>query len=578
MAGSAPVAKTGFQTLQSILSIMNLACPALPLLLLAVPASAQTALLREGDPAPSSLPGQVITGISNTAVNQSGGYAATVSSSDGSTTISQVWGNLSGGPGALIREETTIGTLTQNSFESFFGISSSAVAYSPSCDEAGGSTGLDGVWLDSAIVGIEEMMIPGTTNFFSFGSRPGVTEDGIPYFVGGITDTLGGSTQTRGLFYGTSPTAVIQTGDLLPNLPAALSTASVDFDFRFSAMGTHSIVPVDLDTGGSTDDGAMTIDGSGLLLGGTLVQELNMVPASVGGIASENWDNFDFCGITEAGDYMFTGDTDGTTTLDEFIVRNGTIWAREGDIIDGQLINGAIESAFLSENNQLAYIWDIDVAGSNLEALYLEDTLLLAEGDEVDWDGDGSPDAGIVVENFTGINALTVDRNGAVYFTADVDVAGTTTEGYFVIAPGAVGTNYCMANANSTGVPATMTSTGSASLSANDLVIQSINMPNFAFGFFIVGQTQGFVMNPGGSAGNLCLAGDIGRGVAGGVANTAGTGMISGAVDWTSIPQPSGTVAAMIGDTWNFQCWMRDTDPFGMATSNFSDGYSVTVQ
>ena len=103
-------------------------------------------------------------------------------------------------------------------------------------------------------------------------------------------------------------------------------------------------------------------------------------------------------------------------------------------------------------------------------------------------------------------------------------------------------------------------------------------MPNASFGFFITSQSQGFAANPGGSAGNLCLSGSIGRGVGGGPANTGLSGMLSISVDWTNIPQPNGAVAAMVGDTWNFQCWMRDSDGMGMATSNFSDGYSVTVQ
>ena len=556
---------------------MNFACPTLPLLLLAVPASAQTALLREGDPAPGGTPGQTITSIINTAVNQSGGYAVSLSGNDGTTTTSQVWGNITGGPGALIREESTIGTLTQTSLEGFFGISSSSLAYSAVSDEAGGSTGLDGVWLDDTVVGIEEMMIPGSTSFISFGSRPGATEDGTPYFVGGVTDTLGGSSQGRALFFGTTPTVVIQTGDLLPGLPAMLSNTSVDFDFRYSALGTHNIMPIDMDTGSTADDGAMIVDNAGLMISGMLVQEGNTLPAAAGGLVGENWDNFDFCGITEAGDYMFTGDSDANTAMDEIIVRNGVVWAREGGMIGDETVGGGIEGAFLNENNQLAFIWDIVEDGALIEALFLDETVLLREGDEVDWDGDGSPDAGITLENFTGISSLTMGADGTVYFTADVNVSGSLTEGYFVIAGESAGTNYCMANANSTGVPAMMTSTGSASLAANDLVIQCVDMPNSVVGFFITSETQGFVTNPAGSAGNLCLAGSIGRSVAGGIANTGNTGMISGAVDWTTLPQPTSTVAAMVGDTWNFQCWMRDTDTMGMPTSNFSDGYSVVV-
>ena len=58
-------------------------------------------------------------------------------------------------------------------------------------------------------------------------------------------------------------------------------------------------------------------------------------------------------------------------------------------------------------------------------------------------------------------------------------------------------------------------------------------------------------------------------------ANPAGT--ISLALDLTQIPQPTGFVTAIAGDTWNFQAWYRDAVS-GSATSNFTDGLSVTFQ
>jgi hypothetical protein len=45
-------------------------------------------------------------------------------------------------------------------------------------------------------------------------------------------------------------------------------------------------------------------------------------------------------------------------------------------------------------------------------------------------------------------------------------------------------------------------------------------------------------------------------------------------VDVTAVPQPTGNTVVQPGETWNFQCWHRDTNPG--ATSNFSPGYSVT--
>lgn len=75
----------------------------------------------------------------------------------------------------------TVGNFEQTSIETFFGISGAAVGYSPSCtDTVSGTTSLDGVWIDDTIVAIEETLVPGTAEFFSFGSRPGMTQDGTP--------------------------------------------------------------------------------------------------------------------------------------------------------------------------------------------------------------------------------------------------------------------------------------------------------------------------------------------------------------------------------------------------------------
>ena len=48
-------------------------------------------------------------------------------------------------------------------------------------------------------------------------------------------------------------------------------------------------------------------------------------------------------------------------------------------------------------------------------------------------------------------------------------------------------------------------------------------------------------------------------------------------IDVTAMPQPNGLVAAQAGETWSFQVWHRDS-VMGQATSNFSDGVSVTFR
>ena len=144
--------------------------------------------------------------------------------------------------------------------------------------------------------------------------------------------------------------------------------------------------------------------------------------------------------------------------------------------------------------------------------------------------------------------------------------------------PGSVGTNYCTANANSTGVAASMGASGSSVVAQNDLVLEASDLPANSFGFFLVSQTQGFVANPGGSQGNLCLGGAIGRYVGPGqIQNSGASGMISLPVDNQQVPQPTGFVSVSSGQTWNFQLWNRDAVG-GSATSNFTDGYEITFQ
>ena len=139
------------------------------------------------------------------------------------------------------------------------------------------------------------------------------------------------------------------------------------------------------------------------------------------------------------------------------------------------------------------------------------------------------------------------------------------------------GSRYCgPAVANSTGNSAVMGASGSASVMANDLVLEATDLPNNAFGFFLTSTTQGFSPMPGGSAGNLCLGGSIGRFVGPGqIQNSGSTGMISLAIDNSQQPTPGGLIQINAGEVWNFQAWFRDSVG-GMATSNFTDGLEVT--
>ncbi|MEZ6017479.1 MAG: hypothetical protein R3F49_20360 [Planctomycetota bacterium] len=143
------------------------------------------------------------------------------------------------------------------------------------------------------------------------------------------------------------------------------------------------------------------------------------------------------------------------------------------------------------------------------------------------------------------------------------------------LASAQIGTTYCTANANSTGSPSAISATGSTDVALNNVTLACAGLPNNSFGFFIASRDQAFVANPGGSTGNLCLGGSIGR-YSLNIVNSGATGQVSLAIDLMSIPHPTTPFGVAAGDTVNFQYWHRDAAQGGGATSNFSAGLEVT--
>jgi choice-of-anchor B domain-containing protein len=149
--------------------------------------------------------------------------------------------------------------------------------------------------------------------------------------------------------------------------------------------------------------------------------------------------------------------------------------------------------------------------------------------------------------------------------------------GLFVVSfDSGLGSTYCMANANSTGQVGTIVGSGSRVLSDNDVSLTATQLPTNSFGYFIVSSNQGFLANPGGSSGNICLATPIGRYVDQALSSGA-AGELPLSVDVTQLPQPNGPIFIQAGSTWNFQCWHRDAVG-GTPTSNFTEGYSITFE
>ncbi len=139
-----------------------------------------------------------------------------------------------------------------------------------------------------------------------------------------------------------------------------------------------------------------------------------------------------------------------------------------------------------------------------------------------------------------------------------------------------IGSSYCgPAVPNSSGQPGVIAAYGSDVVGDNDVTLMASQLATNEFGYFLNSQTQGFVVGPGSSQGNLCLGGATGRHIST-LGSSGATGELNAVLDLTQIPTPGGPYAVQPGETWNFQCWFRDHNPG--STSNFTDGVEILFQ
>lgn len=139
-----------------------------------------------------------------------------------------------------------------------------------------------------------------------------------------------------------------------------------------------------------------------------------------------------------------------------------------------------------------------------------------------------------------------------------------------------IGAPYCQpAVANSTGSPALCRAFGSDERASDRVLLVAFQLPNNSFGYFLTSITQGLVVGPGGSQGDLCLGGDIGRyNASGQVFNSLSVGRAELALALGATPTPAlGLISIQAGETWHYQAWYRDANP--TSTSNFTDAVSI---
>ena len=120
---------------------------------------------------------------------------------------------------------------------------------------------------------------------------------------------------------------------------------------------------------------------------------------------------------------------------------------------------------------------------------------------------------------------------------------------------------------------------GSASVATNDLTAVVESLPPGSVGYLVNGTADSFVPVVVNSTGFLCVGGTIGRHSASGSIGTASAnGSFEVELDLDALPGPTGSSAAIPGQTRTFQAWYRDVSPTGSATSNFTDAVTVTFE
>ncbi|MFT7679878.1 MAG: hypothetical protein ACI8QC_003883, partial [Planctomycetota bacterium] len=267
--------------------------------------------------------------------------------------------------------------------------------------------------------------------------------------------------------------------------------------------------------------------------------------------------------VTAHGTITFAGEV--RPTSDPEFAAAGSV----GDVFD-----------IVGTNSDATLMFDFDVTsfefiyGGNSGSILVE--ALDAGGNVVDSFFQASTDAGepagpAVLSGF-GIRSVTWTDPGFSFAALDnivIDGGGNTS----------IGVTYCNPSVpNSSGLPGTMSATGSNIASDNNLLVIASQVPDGEFAYMITSRTQGFVANPGGSQGHLCVLGNIARFNRAGEVGAIAGGQFSLQLPMTDFPEPPLLgVTVLAGDTWNFQCWHRDFVN-GMPTSNFTNGLSVQFQ
>ena len=396
---------------------------------LAAPAFAQvgSVVFKAGDVI-AGTDGNPVVDVSWARTNNIGGYVfgfETQADADAEQ-IDYIWGSVADEAPRVLVQEGVVDGATQDTFETRKGLfDSGAVVYS--AQDSDPATVVDDYifFRDSSgsqsIIATERDPVPGVAGAFYtiLSSAQAASTSGTPYFLGRYSNTPGGTNVGIGLFAGTSPAPLIRTGDAIGG--TSVTVANNIAGYNVSNAGGLYIAVADVAGAGVTtaNNRVVVINGQAATVGGTVVQEGNVLPASAGGIGGEAYQTLDTeVVINASGSFFFSADTDGPVASDALLVGNDGVVLREGQTLAGpsgadRTLNGSISVMAINSDGDYAVEWSVtQLDGTGLdEALVFNDQILLVEDGPIDFNGDGVIDA---------------DDGGAVLRDIVVDSIGIT--------------------------------------------------------------------------------------------------------------------------------------------------------
>jgi len=159
--------------------------------------------------------------------------------------------------------------------------------------------------------------------------------------------------------------------------------------------------------------------------------------------------------------------------------------------------------------------------------------------------------------------------------------------GWAMVTGRAATAHVCDGNANTTGVPAIFSTTGSVSLAQNfvgsptQLTLNVEQLPLNVFGYFVMGNACNriVIQNPL-SQGVVCVGGTTVRGLGNQIVSSGLTGSVSIAAQLYDMPGTNGLptgMPAIAGQRIYTQFWFRDNN-MGMPGSNLSNALFFIVR